>query len=199
MILAITNTQEKLIRELAEKSGFDEIEVYTGIKNLHQFAIQELRSLINFKYLILDITMLNGREDEIIKSVVAIKSMHNIRIIIMAMGFIEGDILLGRIFNEGIYNFIISNDDLAQKQEFKNCLSEEGYKYGEAIRFRIEDINTSSKKIIVKKEFRKIKQFLTVGIAGAQSHIGVTTQAFLICKFFNNIGLKSCYICANNN
>ena len=32
LILAITNSNEKLIRELCAKNNYDEIEVYTGIK-----------------------------------------------------------------------------------------------------------------------------------------------------------------------
>ena len=55
MILAITNTNEKLIREICAKYDYDEIEVYTGIRNLQDFAIRELQNLSSFKYLILDI------------------------------------------------------------------------------------------------------------------------------------------------
>ena len=65
MILAITNTNEKLIREICAKYNYDEIEVYTGIKNLQDFAIRELQNLSSFKYLILDITDLKEKEETI--------------------------------------------------------------------------------------------------------------------------------------
>ena len=139
MILAITNTNEKLIREICAKYDYDEIEVYTGIRNLQDFAIRELQNLSSFKYLILDITDLKEKEETIIKSVVAIKSMHNIRIIIMATGYKEGDSLLARLFKEGIYNFIIGDSYQKQDEEFKKCLSAEGNEYKDAIRFRVEE------------------------------------------------------------
>ena len=40
VILAITNTNEKLIREICAKNGYDDIEVYTGIKDLQDFSIR---------------------------------------------------------------------------------------------------------------------------------------------------------------
>jgi len=200
VILAITNTNEKLIREICAKYDYDEIEVYTGIKNLQEFAIRELQNLSTFKYLILDITELKEKEEMIIKSIIAIKSMHNIRIIIMATGFKEGDILLSKLFKEGIYNFIISDNYQQQSEELKKCLSKEGNEYKDAIRFRVEDNYGGNKnKVIIKKEYKKLKQLLTVAVAGTQSHIGTTTQAFLICNFFNSRGLKACYISSNNS
>lgn len=198
MILAITNTNEKLIREICAKYDYDEIEVYTGVKNLQEFAIRELQNLSSFKYLILDITDLKEKEETIIKSVVAIKSMHNIRIIIFASGYKEGDNILARLFKEGIYNFVTGDSYQKQVEEFNKCLSAEGNEYKDAIRFRVEESNTNNKnKVIIKKEYKKLKQLLTVAIAGTEKHIGTTTQALLLCKFFNERGLKSCYVCAN--
>ena len=136
MILAITNTNEKLIREICAKNGYDDIEVYTGIKDLQDFSIRELQNLSSFKYLILDITNRKEKEENIIKSVVAIKSMHNIRIIIFATGYKEGDSILSQFFKEGIYNFIIGDNYKKQDEEFKKCLSKEGHEYTDAISFR---------------------------------------------------------------
>lgn len=200
MILAITNSNEKLIRELCAKYDYDDIEVYTGIKDLQDFSIRELQNLSNFKYLILDITSLREKEETIIKSVVAMKSMHNIRIIILATGFKDGDSILSRLFREGIYNFVTGDNYQLQDEQMGKCLSKEGNEYKDAVRFRTEDINVKGKnKVIIKKEYKKLKQLLTIAVAGTQSHIGTTTQAFLLCKFFNERGLKACYVCANEN
>lgn len=199
MILAITNTNEKLIRELCAKHDYDEIEVYNGVKDLQDLAIRELQNLSNFKYLILDITDIKEKEETIIKSVVAIKSMHNIRIIIMATGYKERDSVLARLFKEGIYNFIIGDSYSKQDEEFEKCLSQEGNEYKDAIRFRVEETNIKGKnKVIIKKEYLRLKQLLTVAVASTQEHIGATTQALLLCNFFNERGLKACYLCAND-
>ena len=142
LILAITKNNEKLIREICAKYDFDEIEVYTGIKNLQEFSIRELQNLKSFKYLILDITDLKEKEDAIIKSVVAIKSMQKIRIIIMATGYKEGDNLLSRLFKEGIYNFVIGDSYKKQEEEFEKCLSKDGNDY------KLCNIDTDDEEII---------------------------------------------------
>ena len=133
MILAITRDNEKLIYEVCKENGFESPQVLTGVESLKKFAIQELRNLNNYKQIIIDITSTNETEDEIVQSVVAIKSMYNIRIIIVALGFQEGNPLLSKLFNEGIYNFVNSNTYYEQKEQFKKCLSSEGCLYKDAI------------------------------------------------------------------
>ena len=106
MILAITRDNEKLIYEVCKENGFENPQVLTGVESLKRFAVQELRNLNNYNQIIIDIASTKETEDEIVQSVVAIKSMYNIRIIIVALGFQEGNNLLSKLFNEGIYNFV---------------------------------------------------------------------------------------------
>ncbi|MDO5556664.1 MAG: hypothetical protein Q4G05_00240 [Clostridia bacterium] len=200
MILALTKENEKLITEICKDSGYDEIQMLTGVNKLKDFAVRELKNLNNFNYIIIDINSTKESEDEIIKAVVAIKSMYNIRIIIMALGYKEGNSLLAKLFNEGIYNFVVGKDNETQKEELMNCLVGDGNQYKDAVRFRAEVINTKRKdRVIIKKEYKKIKQFETIGIVGTESHIGTTTQALLICSFLNSLKLNACYINANPN
>ena len=124
--------------------------------------------------------------------------MYNIRIIIVALGFQEGNSLLAQLFNEGIYNFINASTYYEQKEQFRNCLSSEGCQYKDAVRFR-QKINEGKKnKVIVKKEYKKLKQFVNVAIAGTEKHIGVTTQAILITMFLKSLNMNVCYICATD-
>ena len=125
MILAISNEQEKLISECCRENGFEDVQIYTGIKNLNSFIIRDLRNLNNFRYIIIDITSTKESEEEIIRTVVAIKSMYNIRVIIMALGYKVGNTLLSKLFLEGIYNFIIGDNYQTQKEEFTSSLSGE--------------------------------------------------------------------------
>jgi len=73
-----------------------------------------------------------------------------------------------------------------------------GNQYKDAIRFRNEIVSNNKDRVIIKKEYSKLKQFLTIGIAGTESRIGTTTQSLLICSFFNAMNIKACYISADN-
>ncbi len=199
MILAITRENEKLIDGILTDNGYDNSRILTGVTSLKKFAIQELKNLNNYKSIIIDINSTKEKEEELIQAVVAIKSMYNIRIIILAIGYKQGNSLLAKLFNEGIYNFVTGDNYLEQKEQFKNCLSKEGYTYKDSIRFRNEVNFGKSDKIIIKKEFRKLKQFGSIAIAGTQTHIGTTTQSILIAIYLNNLGFKACYVEANAN
>ena len=94
LVLAITRENEKLIYEVCKENNLNTPQVLTGVDSLKKFAVQELRNLNNYDQIIIDITSTKETEDEIVQSVVAIKSMYNIRIIIVAPGLDEGNKLL---------------------------------------------------------------------------------------------------------
>ena len=85
MILAITRENEKLIHEVCKENGFESPQVLTGVESLKRFAVQDARNLNNYKQIIIDINSTKENSEEIIQSVVAIKSMFNIRIIISTL------------------------------------------------------------------------------------------------------------------
>ena len=106
MILAITKNNEKLIYDVCKKNNLGLPQIITGIESLYRFAVQDLKSLSNYKAIIIDINSTKEKEDDIVRAVVAIKSMYNVRVIVLALGYKEGNSLLARLFNEGIYNFV---------------------------------------------------------------------------------------------
>lgn len=198
MIIYISKENEKLITCIKDKINTSEIQTITGIKHLKKFVLQEIRNLNNFKYIIIDITGLTDTEDEIVDSIVAIKSMYSIKIIIVALGYNEGNSTLARLFGEGIYNFVTATSIDEQEKELLQCITGEGKQYKDSIRFRrIEEKTNSKDKVIIKKEYKKIKQCVTIAVSGSQEHIGVTSQAIAITKFLSNLKLNVCYIQAN--
>ena len=57
------------------------------------------------------------------------------------------------------------------------------------------------KKTVIKqskKEYKKLKQFVNIAVAGTEKHIGVTTQAILITMFLKSLNMNACYICATD-
>ena len=198
MILAITKNNEKLIYDVCKTNNLGLPQIITGIDSLYKFAVQDLKSLSNYKAIIIDINSTKEKEDDIVKAVVAIKSMYNVRVIVLALGYKEGNSLLARLFNEGIYNFVNGKDYETQVQQFKQCLLNEGNFYKDAIRFRGEFASYGKDTVVIKREYRTLKQYVSIGVAGTEKHIGVTTQCLLIAQFFNSLGMKACYICGRD-
>lgn len=198
MIIYVSKENEKLMACIKDKINTSEIQTITGVKHLKKFVLQEIRNLNNFKHIIIDITGLTDTEDEIVDSIVAIKSMYSIKIIIVALGYNEGNSTLARLFGEGIYNFVTATSIDEQEKELLQCITGEGKQYKDSIRFRkIEEKTNSNDKVIIKKEYKKIKQCVTIAVSGSQEHIGVTSQAIAITKFLSNLKLNVCYIQAN--
>lgn len=198
MIINISNNNEIIISYLKGKIDVSEIQNITGVKYLKKFVFQEMKNINNFKYIIIDIAGLKDSENDIVDSIVAIKSMYSIRVVILALGYQHGNSTLARLFNEGIYNFVTATTIDEQEKELLECIEGEGKQYKDSVRFRKVDQESNIKnKVIIKKEYRKLKQFVTIAIAGTQEHIGSTTQALAITKFLNDLKLNVCYIQAN--
>ena len=198
MILAITKNNENLIYDVCKKNNLGLPQIITGIDSLYKFAVQDLKSLSNYKAIIIDVCSTKEKEEDIVKAVVAIKSMYNVRIIILALGYKEGNSLLAKLFNEGIYNFVNGTDYETQIQQFRLSFSKDGNQYKDAVRFRGEIANIGKDSVIIKREYKTLKQYVSIGIAGTEKHIGVTTQCLLIAQFFNSLGMRACYICGRD-
>ena len=163
-----------------------------GEFHLSKFVIQDMSNLNCYQYIAIDLTCLKDSDDEIINTVVGIKSMYDIRIIILAPGYSNDTPILGRLFAEGIYNIITADKTKALHEEISNCLNP-GLQYKDAIKYRLQaETNTKSPKVIIQKQ--NIKQIISVGVCGALHRIGTTIQALNIIKFLNENGYTACYI-----
>lgn len=198
MILAITKTNENLIYDVCKEYGLGLPQVLNGIDSLYKFAVQDLKSLSSYDTIIIDINSTKEKEEDIINAVVAIKTMYEIKIIILALGYKEGNSLLAKLFNEGIYNFVTGTDYETQKLQFKQCLNKNGNNYKDSIRFRGEIAQIGKDTVVIKREYKTLKQYVSIGIVGTEKHIGVTTQCLLIAQFFNSLGMRACYICGRD-
>ena len=110
-------------------------------------------------YLILDLKSFTKltKEDEIIKKLTLIRKMYNSRVIIIAEGYKQGNLLLGKIFNLGIYNIITATDDVKFREEFEKTLSEDGMTFGNSIKYKIDSqvlaVNQNT-KLVREKNMR---------------------------------------------
>lgn len=199
MILVVTKENEKLVSEVCLENNIEDYQILTTVANLYNFTVTELKSLNNFNQIIIDISSINDTEKQLIDSIVTLKTIYiDLRITILAIGYQEGNTLLSKLFSESIFNFVTSKEYHTQKEELKKCITS-GNSYSDSIRYRYKEDNKDipKSKVIIKKEYSKKRNSVTIGIVGTQIHIGATTQAMLMCKFLNSIGLHSCYVQAN--
>lgn len=95
------------------------------LKNLCRQNYRNLNSIVN---LIIDLQAIEKltQEDEIVSKITLIRKMYNLRIIILAKGYKFGNMLLGKIFNLGIYNIITATEENKYKEELEKVFSQEG-------------------------------------------------------------------------
>ena len=172
--------------------------------NLEKFMQTELRNLNNIDYLIIDLNAIENltSDDEIISKITLIRKMYNLRIIIIAEGYKHGNILLGKIFNLGIYNIITAVEDNAFKEELDKTLSIEVMSFGSSIKYKIDSqiiaVNQTTK--LIKENYIRVKQTVNIGVVGTERHIGATTMAINLTKYLSELtNIRACYIENNNH
>ena len=192
------------IEDYCTKNNITLVTRFINEYNLGKFMQTELRNLNSVDYLILDLSAFTQLtdDDEIISKIVLIRRLYKLRIIIIAEGYKHGNMLLGRIFNLGIYNIITATDDIKFKEELEKVLSDEGMSFGNSIKYKLDNnliaINQTTK--VIKENFIKVKQTVNIGIAGVERHIGATTLAINLTKYLSELtNIRACYIENNNH
>ena len=200
----ISKEPQAIIEEYCKEHSINLVMRFINEYNLKKFLETELRNLNGVDYLIIDLQAIinSTSENEIVTSIELIRRMYNVRIIIIAEGYKEGNVLLGRIFNLGIYNIVTARNDVMFADEIEKVFSAEGMTFGNAMKYKINDnmlvINKTTK--VVKENIKRAKQTITVGIAGTEKHIGATTVAINIVKYLSELtNVTACYIENNNH
>lgn len=200
----ISKEPRAIIEEYCKEHSINLVMRFINEYNLKKFLETELRNLNGVDYLIIDLQAIinSTSENEIVTSIELIRRMYNVRIIIIAEGYKEGNVLLGRIFNLGIYNIVTARNDVMFADEIEKVFSAEGMTFGNAMKYKINDnmlvINKTTK--VVKENIKRAKQTITVGIAGTEKHIGATTVAINIVKYLSELtNVTACYIENNNH
>ena len=200
----ISKEPRAIIEEYCKEHSINLVMRFINEYNLKKFLETELRNLNGVDYLIIDLQAIinSTSENEIVTSIELIRRMYNVRIIILAEGYKEGNVLLGRIFNLGIYNIVTARNDVMFADEIEKVFSSEGMTFGNAMKYKINDnmlvINKTTK--VVKENIKRAKQTITVGIAGTEKHIGATTVAINIVKYLSELtNVTACYIENNNH
>lgn len=201
-MIYISPENNPIIERISNSENIIIINKFINQYNFSNLLKEDLKVLNNLDFLVIDLRSIVGssKQDEIIRCFSNIRGMYKLRLIIIAQGYIKGDILLARLFAKGIYNIITANNDKTFEDEFNKTISEDGMSFSYAQKFEIEDEIYNSDKKIIKENYIRVKQDITVGVIGTQSHIGTTTHAINITKFLSElINIKACYIENNKN
>lgn len=127
--------------------------------------IKETKDNYNLiKYLVIDLSQLEGTEDEVVKSIEYFKDIYcNTRIIIIARGYDAQNIILTKLYDNCIYNIINNKNEEEIKKELIKCLSQEGLQAKDVKKFKkIEELNENknnkcNKIFKVKDHIKKLK------------------------------------------
>lgn len=177
----IINVCERL--QITILSQVDEVDFLQYIKE----------TKVNFKlikYMIIDLKSLKGTEENQINAICYFKELYpTIRIIILANGYDEQNIILNSLYEKGIYNMINANKIEKVRIELEKCLSDEGTSKKEAKRFKkVEEVKT--KKINKLKEIiTKIKPEKTVGKVNSKTKLEtpINTSVYFFTLFIRAI------------
>ncbi len=117
---------------------------------------------VNFnliKYLIIDLGQLKNTNDEVINSINYFKEMYvNTRIIIIAKGYDDQNVILTNLYENSIYNIINALDEIQVKEEIRKCLSQNGLQEKDARRFKKIEIEKIDKKFKYHDFILKLKE-----------------------------------------
>ena len=105
---------------------------------------------VNFnlvKYFVIELKQIKNTKDEIINSIKYFKEMYvNTRLIIIAKGYDNQNIILTTLYENRIFNIINNSDEQQIKLEIEKCLLRDGLQEKDAKRFkRIEEVKVDKK------------------------------------------------------
>ncbi|AGK97117.1 hypothetical protein [Clostridium pasteurianum] len=196
MLLYLSSNENIGIFDFLSKEKGMVIKKLSGEFYLKKFVIHDMRNLSHYSYFAIDLKALKDTENEIIEAVIAFKTMYDSRIILFEEGVKVENEIMSRLFDEKIYNIIISEEIPEIKNEILKCISVKG-KTQEDWSI-LSGINTNVEENL-KTQYTFNHKNIKIAVAGVSSKVGTTTTAFNMAKFLLEIGAKVSYTEANSN
>lgn len=167
---------------------------------LKKFVIHDMRNFSHCSFVAIDLEAIKDTEDEIIEAIVGFRSMYDSRIIIFAEGRGQGDTLLSRLYDEGIYNFITAQTIEGIRKEILECVSTEGMSSETAYRYKlVPPEQTENEKQAFPARYHFNCEGLKIAVAGVGSRTGTTTTALNLAHYLSALGARVSYLEANKN
>lgn len=158
MISYIASTETSmLIQNICKRKNILILNKQEGMTDLSQYVKETKINFNLIKYFIIDLTSLTNTENEIIENIYNFSKLYiKTRIIILANGFEEQNIILTNLFDLGFYN-IINETDISQIEEkLSTALNERGIQKNESKKFKKRELEVT-KESKVKNLIDKVK------------------------------------------
>lgn len=136
--------------------------------------------------IIIDINSFSDDKNNLFNAISKIKTIYDIQIIIIAIGYQIGNELLSSLFDIGIYDFIISEDKSFQDEEFRKAIV--GNTYIDSIKFKNKTDNKKSKlKIKKNKQISKKKQLVCFNFIKNQMKYVINLTGYILLMILISI------------
>lgn len=180
---------QMVTNELSDKFDFSNAGVYTDINKCINVAYTS-----SCHHLIIDITQFDNNSNEIVTSLNNYRTTQaNSNIIVLAIGYFSDSDIIQNLMNIGINCFVLSSTLATQKEELTKGLKRE---------ISIQPIRKEPidiRAVTDKGKEKRIANNIKVGVVGALSRIGTTTQCIQGIKYLSSIGYSACYIQINQS
>lgn len=152
-------------------------------QDFNKYIKQNLMNLTGIDCLILDTSVCINTDEELLSALEMIRTMYDtIRLVIFAPYKVTGDKFLTSCLAMGITNIINTDDFNEIRDQLKYCM-QKGMTYRDAVKYK----ESHPDKVIVKHVRRTVNKRM-IGIAGAESNIGVTHSAIVLANYFRKKG-----------
>lgn len=152
-------------------------------QDFNKYVKQNLMNLTGIDCLILDTSVCLNTDEELLSALEMIRTMYDaIRLIIFAPYKVTGDKFLTSCLAMGITNIINTDDFNEIRDQLKYCI-QKGMTYRDAVKYK----ESHPDKVIVKHIRRTVNKRM-IGVAGAESNIGVTHSAIVLANYFRKKG-----------
>lgn len=166
--------------------------------NILKIMKQQISALSTADKLLIDLNCLVDLDEEILQALEMYRMMYgDNRIIIISSTRREGDSLLSRCFQMGIYDLIVTADYNTIKNELIDSIKT-GKSFKDTVRFKEQ--KEKDNHLVIRQEIKQTVYKVLIGVIGTQKHIGTTTNAIVMANFLRGKGFRTavCEMCGDN-
>lgn len=176
------NLLAQIIRE-SEESVLDYAE--TDRFELLSFVKSNMSIIDNLEILLIDLTACKDEDNGLVQAIENIRMVNNkIRLIVFDPTRYEGDKVLSKYFASGIYDIIVTDDNVQLKEELLSCIKS-GREYKDATAFKdyVPYVEYQA-----KRNLKPDAEDIVIGLCGTHARIGVTHNLILLGNTLRKMG-----------